>query len=321
MNKFNEKLNIIIIDDWPDFTEERMNRLKALGNVKWLKGRLVPDKEFIEFAKDADILMVSHHGVQALSREILEKLPKLKMIAQLATGYDYLDLKAAVERNIVACNVPGYASNSAAEHAIGLMLSLSKNIYRSCEQMKHAKVFDFRQNKGFELFGKTLGLVGCGHIGSSVAEKAKVFGMNVIVFDKKVSKEFKAVEFDELVKESDIISLHVPLTSETKNLFSMKQFKEMKNSAIIVNTARAPLINQEDLLKALDEGEIAGYATDLVIEPFDPKDPLPQHQKVVVTPHIAWYTNEAVSLLTEISVKNVEAFVKGKPVNVVNKQS
>lgn len=310
-------LNIVIIDDWPDFTEERMNRLKSLGNVKWLKGRLVPDKEFIEFAKDADILMVSHHGVQALSREIIEKLPRLKMVAQLATGYDYADLKALNERNIILCNVPGYASASAAEHTIGLMLALSKNIYHSCKQMKDEKVFDFRQNKGFELLGKTLGLVGCGHIGRAVALRAMGFGMNVIAFDKKVPGQVKYADFETLLKESDIISLHVPLTAETRNMFSLEEFKKMKKSAILINTARAQIVNQDDLLKALDTGLIAGYATDLIVEPFDPKDPLINHPKTIVTPHIAWYTNEAVSRLTEIAVRNVEAFVRGKPVNVI----
>lgn len=311
------ELNIVIIDDWPDFNEDRMQRLKAIGNVEWHKSRLMPKQEFLEAAKDADILMACHHGVLQITKEMLDELPKLKMIAQLATGYDYLDLNAAEKKGVIVSNVPGYASASAAEHTIGLMLAASKKIYQSCEQMKHQGVFDFRQNKGFELLGKTLGLVGCGHIGRAVALRGMAFGMNVIAFDKKVPGQVKYADFDVLVKESDIISSHVPLTNETINMFSMKQFKEMKNSALLINTARAPIVNQEDLLKALDEEEIAGYATDLVLEPFDPEDPLVKHSKTIVTPHIAWYTDEAVSRLTEIAVRNVEAFAKGRPKNVV----
>lgn len=310
-------MKIVIIDDWPDFTEDRLKRLKAIGEVEWVKGRLIPKNDFLKAAKDADIVMVSHHGLAEITREMLDQLPNLKMIAQLATGYDYADLEAIVEKKIILSYVPGYASASVAEHSLGLMLSLSKKICVSYDQMKNQGIFDFRQNKGFELLGKTLGLIGCGHIGRATASRAMALGMNVLAFDKKVPGQVKSASFEEILEKADIISLHVPLNDETKHMFSMEQFKKMKKSALLINTARAPLVNQDDLLKALDAEEIGGYGTDLVLEPFDPKDPMVKHPKVVITPHTAWYTNEAVSRLTEIAVRNVEAFVKGKPKNVV----
>ena len=314
-------LNIVIIDDWPDFNNERLLRLKKFGNVTWHKVQMLPQEKFIELAKDAEILMTSHYAVSKITKEMMDKMPSLKMIAQLATGYDYLDLKAATEKQIVVCNVPGYGDSSVAEHALGLMLALSKKIFNGACQMKYEKKYEFRENKGFELNGKTLGLIGYGHTGGALGVIAKGLGMRVIAFDKRIPSEVESVDFETILKQSDVISLHVPLTDETRNMLSMNEFRKMKKNALIINTARAPIVNQEDLLKALKENLIGGYAGDLVIEPFNAKDPLLQQQNAVFTPHIAWYTNEAVARLTEIAVRNVEAFAAGKPTNVVNKRS
>jgi len=313
-------LNIVIIDNWPDFTAERLSRLKKLGKVTWNKVQMLPQEKFLELAKDAGILMTSHYAVSKITREMLDKMPKLKMIAQLATGYDYLDLKAATVKGIIVSNVPGYGDSSVAEHALGLMLALSKKIMNGMCQMRIQGKYDFRENKGFELNGKTLGLVGYGHTGRALGVIAKGLGMRVMAYDKRITSEVEYADFETVLKQCDVISLHVPLTDETRNMFSMKEFNKMKKNAIIINTARAPIVNQDDLYKALKEGIIGGYAGDLVIEPFNAKDPLLQLHNVVFTPHIAWYTNEAVSRLTEIAVRNVEAFAEKNPMNVVNKQ-
>lgn len=282
--------------------------------------------QVIERSKDADILVTNK---TVLSKQVLEQLPKLKYISTLATGYNVIDTEYAKERGIVVSNIPAYSTDGVAQLVFALMLefvnavsvhndSVKNGEWSSCEH------FCYQKTTLSELSGKTLGIIGFGKIGSAVAQIANAFKMKVIAYSPNTRSYngFGNVDFvsmDEVIENSDFISLHCPLTEKTNGLVNKDFLKRMKNSAILINTSRGPVINEQDLKDALDNGVIAGAGVDVLsTEPPSKDNPLLFAKNCIITPHIAWASFDARKRLMGIFKENVIGFVNNKPVNVVN---
>lgn len=301
---------------------------------EWLNGlvdeyivydRTAPDDVF-ERSKDADILVTNK---TVLTGEMLEKLPKLKFISTLSTGYNVIDTDKARERDVPVSNIPAYSTDAVAQLVFALLLELTNHVaihdnsvkngeWTSCEH------FCYTKTPLCELKDKTFGIVGFGKIGSAVAKIALAFGMkvkayspNTRTFDGVGTVEFTSLE--DVIRSSDVISLHCPLTEKTDGLVNMEFLRKMKKSAFIINTSRGPVINESDLKKALDEGIIAGAGVDVLsTEPPKADNPLLHTDRCIITPHIAWASFEARTRLMGIFRDNVKAFLEGEPINLVN---
>jgi D-3-phosphoglycerate dehydrogenase len=277
--------------------------------------------------RDADVLMVVYAKA---TTDIIENSPKLKGIIKYGVGVDNIDVAKATEKGIVVANVPDYAIETVADHAIGLLLVLARNIMRADRLMRSGKWGSWAAPDssllGLDTRGKVLGLVGIGRIGKAVADRARALGMKVIASDPYVSSEIASqmqVElksFEEVLANSDFISLHSPLTEETKGLINQKTISKMKNGAFLINTARGPLIEHQDLVAALKSRRIAGAGLDVFqSEPPAKDDPILQLDNVVLTPHIAWYTSEALRRLEMSAAQHAVDLLHGKmPKNAVN---
>ena len=285
--------------------------------------RTTADETF-ERVKDATIILVNKVN---LREDLLARLPKLKLIAVAATGYDCVDVAAAKARGIVVSNIRGYAKATVPEHTFALILALARSIvpYRASllsGRWQEAAQFCYFDYPIVDLAGRRLGVVGGGVLGGRVAEIGRAFGMDVVVHDPKPPVVTPAhVAFDELIETSDVITLHCPLTAETRGFIAMEQFRRMKKKPLIVNTARGGLIVEEDLLAALDQGLVAGAGLDVTLPEPPPVGgsfmKLAAHPKVVVTPHTAWASIEAQQTLADQLIDNVENFAAGRPSNVV----
>lgn len=279
-----------------------------------------------ERSKDADILVVNKVPV---TKELMDKLPKLKYVAVLATGFNIIDCKAAREKGIAVSNIPAYSTDGVAQLVFALLMEMTNQVGLHNESVKKgdwcsSPHFCYWKTPLCELANKTFGIVGFGKIGSAVAQIANAMKMKVIAYspNTRTYEGFGSVDFvslDEVIKESDVISLHCPLTPETENLVNMDFLSKMKKTAYLINTSRGPVINENDLKEALDKGIIAGAGVDVLsAEPAKKDNPLLKADKCFITPHIAWASLEARGRLMEIFKKNVEGFVKNEPVNVVN---
>lgn len=256
-----------------------------------------------------------------LGRKTFEQCKNIKMVAVLSTGYDVVDMKAAAEHGVTVCNVPTYATDAVAQFTFALILEMCHMVGEH-NQSVHAGDwcncgdFCYWLTPQVELAGKTIGIIGYGHIGQSVAKIAKAFGMKVLVNSPHAQN---GVSLDVLFSQSDIISLNCRLTDENRNLISADSFSKMKDGVWLVNTARGPLVNEMDLVEALEAGKVGGYATDVVTgEPISENNPLLSAKNCIITPHIAWSTKECRERLVDVTAKNIAAFIAGKPINTVN---
>lgn len=296
--------------------------VQSLGNCA-IYDRTPPEMT-LERAKDADVLITNK---VIISKEIIEKLPSLKYIGVLATGYNVVDTIAAKNEGIVVSNIPAYSTASVAQLVFSHILNFAQNVSihsQSVAKGEWAASTDFAYWKTpqTELANKTLGIIGFGQIGQAVAKIGLAFGMKVIFNNrskKETGLEATQVDLDVLLSESDFISINCPLTADNVGFVNKYSLSEMKPTAFLVNTGRGPLINEQDLADALNSGKIAGAGLDVLsIEPASSANPLPKAKNCCITPHIAWATFEARSRLMEIAAKNVEAFIKGTPENVVS---
>ncbi len=283
-------------------------------------------EDVFERSKDADILVTNK---TVITGEMLEKLTNLKFISTLSTGYNVIDTKKARELGVPVSNIPAYSTDAVAQLVFALLLELTNHVAIHDKSVKDGEWtacehFCYTKTPLCELSGKTFGIIGFGKIGSAVAKIALAFGMkvkayspNTRTFDGVGTVEF--TDMDDVIRSSDVISLHCPLTDKTNGLVNMDFLKKMKKNAFIINTSRGPVINESDLRKALDEGIIAGAGVDVLsTEPPKAENPLLTCEKCVITPHIAWASFEARTRLMGIFRDNVTAFLKGIPVNVVN---
>ncbi|TDK35272.1 D-2-hydroxyacid dehydrogenase [Rhizobium deserti] len=292
---------------------------------EWVEyGKTAPEDVAARIS-DADIVITNKAPVR---EQAMEGAPTLRMVAVAATGYDIVDLAAAKARGITVSNVRGYAVNTVPEHTFALIFALRRSVigFRQdviAGEWQRANQFCFFNHPVRDLVGSTLGLFGRGTLGQSVARIAEALGMKVIFAARKGAGQagLGYHSFDEVLETSDIISFHMPLTPETRNLIGMEEFRQMKRRPLIINTARGGLVNEADLVQALDEGLIAGAGFDVLTkEPPAPDNPLLtvlDRPNVIVTPHVAWASYEAMQSLWAQVIDHVENFQKGIPSNVL----
>ena len=297
--------------------------LKELGEVTVYER--TRREEIAGRAADADIVLTNK---VVMDREMMALLPRLKYIGVLATGYNVVDIEAARERDIIVTNVPAYSIESVAQTVFAHLLTVTNRTEHYAQQNRLGR---WAENRDFcywdteltELAGKTMGIVGLGHIGRRVAEIALAFGMQVKAMTSKKAEELPAgiqkAELQSLLASADVVSLHCPLTEDTRHLIHRETIRLMKPSAILINTGRGPLVDDEALAEALNEGRLRAYCADVVTEePPKADHPLLHAPNAFITPHIAWATVEARKRLLQTAIGNVEAFVNGHPVNVVS---
>ena len=299
------------------------NAFNVLGQLKTYDRTSA--ESVIERAADAEIVLTNK---TVLSAEIIGSLANLRYIGILATGYNVVDLRAAGMRGVPVTNIPAYSTPAVAQMVFAHVLNLTQHVASHAENVRkgdwsNCLDFCFWNTPLTELKGQTFGIIGLGQIGREAAAIASAFGMRVIAYNHRASRELpnniEMVDLDEVFRESDVLSLHCPLTEKNHHLVNSKRLAEMKCSAILINTARGPLIDTEALAKALHEGEIAGAGLDVMeTEPPIVGHPLFSAPNCHITPHIGWAAQAARRRLIEIAAKNVKSFLDGKPENVVN---
>ncbi len=324
-------MNIVILDgytlnpgdlDWKE--------LQSLGNCS-IYDRTQP-REIIERAKNAEIILTNK---VVLTKEIIHQLPNVKYVGVLATGFNVVDVVAAKERGIIVTNVPAYSTMSVAQMVFALLFELTHRAGYHSDAVRNgawssSKDFSFWNFPLVEISGKTIGIIGFGNIGQAVAKIAIAFGMNVLVSTRAPEKyktsqvlktcEVSFVELKFLFENSDVISIHCALNDETKNLINAKNLSLMKRSAFLINTSRGGVIEEHALANALNNEYIAGAGLDVLSsEPPNKENPLLRAKNCIITPHIAWATYAARQRLLKTVADNVQAFLNGTPINVVNK--
>ncbi len=319
-------MKIVVLDaETIRFEEAEWGEVSALGDLELFD--YTPDEAPVIVERCAGAAIVLTNKVP-ISAEVLGALPDLRMVGILATGYNIVDVKAAKERGVAVCNVPGYSTESVAQHTLALILELTNHVARH-----HASVYngEWVKSRHFcywkseirELADMTVGLVGFGDIGRRVGEVVCALGARVIAHTRTPKgppawKGFAFVERDALFAEADVISLHCPLTPETERMIDAGVLKMMKQDAVLINTARGQLVDEAALAQALNRGGIAGAGIDVVsVEPMRADNPLLDARNCIMTPHIAWAGRRARKRLLEITARNVRSFVEGSPVNRV----
>lgn len=336
-----------------------MNKIAFLETSDWEREYLKKFPRFIALtdlyeedlnlenvAKFKDYEIISCFINSQLSKEVLEKLPNLKFIATRSTGFDHLDLNVCKAKGVLVANVPGYGSHTVAEYTFGLLICLVRKIYDAYHRVRETGNFDLTGLKGRELFNKTLGVIGTGRIGINVIKIANGFGMKVIAYDKYPNDEleqqldFEYISFEELLKQADIITLHVPYNAETHHLLNKNNISLIKTGAYVINTSRGGVIETEALYQALKSGQIAGAALDVLEEEEGVKEEqellvkgkIAESEKlktillnhifidldnVIVSPHNAFNTEEALESIVAMTIDNIDDYLKGKPINLV----
>ncbi|MBI2338104.1 hydroxyacid dehydrogenase [Candidatus Daviesbacteria bacterium] len=292
-----------------------------------------------------DFEIISIFVGSKLNQTVIDAFPNLKSITVRATGFDNVDIGYAKSKSIVVCNVPAYGSNTVAEFTFGLILSLTRKIPQASYRLKLSEEFSFEGLRGFDLNGKTLGVIGTGKIGNNVIKIAKGFNMNIVAMDPHPNEEFAKtagfsyVSLDELLRNSDIVTIHVPLMEQTQHLLNKDNIVFMKKGSLLINTSRGAIVDTDALAKALIQEQLAGAALDVLeeegelkeeielltlnkIPPEDYKKIIEDHilihlPNVIITPHMAFYTKEAEFSIMETTVKNIKSALSGTPENLV----
>jgi glycerate dehydrogenase len=317
-------MKIVVLDGFTlNPGDLKWDELQALGSCDIYDRTLAGD-----VVKRADAAEVVLTNKTIISREQIGALPSLKYIGVLATGYNIVDVVAARERNVPVANVPTYGTKSVAQMTFALLLELTQRVGHHAQTVRDGRWakspdFCYWDFPLVELDGLTMGIVGYGRIGRAVGDLAAAFGMNVLAYTRtaanKLSSQVRSVDLETLFASSDVVSLHCPLTPETKQIVNAARLAKMKPTAFLLNTSRGPLIDEQALANALNNGQIAGAGLDvLALEPPPATNPLLHAKNCFVTPHIAWATRAARSRLLNTAVANVRAFQSGQLQNVVN---
>lgn len=331
------KIAFFEIHDW----EKDILSMRFRGhNLIFFSAPLTLDN--VNYVKDFEVLSVFIYS--KMDKQLIDKLPNLKLITTRSMGLDHIDLAYAAKKGIKVSNAPRYGDNSVAEHTFGLILSLSRNIHKAYMRTLY-KNYSIEGLKGFDLKGKNLGVIGAGRIGSHVIKIAKSFEMNVLAVDHNTPKELKKlckfVSFNELIRKSDIVTLHVPYCKQNHHLINRKALAKFKKGALLINTSRGPVVETKALLWALEKNILSGAGLDVLegeelikeekellhdlkklnlekIRQLAIDHQLLNNEKVVFTPHIAFYSQEAVQRILDVTMDNIQCFIKNKPINVVN---
>lgn len=313
---------------------------QAFPHAQFAKDKL--DNTTVEVCPDAEI--VSCFIYSQITKEVVDKLPNLKYIATRSTGYDHIDIECCKGKGIHVANVPEYGSNTVAEHTFALLLSLTRKIYQSVNQSKNLN-FEHEQIRGVDLEGKTIGIIGLGKIGQHVMRIAKGFGMNILAYshsqDQELLKkyEFQYVDLDKLLRNSDVITLHLPFNEHTKHILNKENVLTLKRGSYLINTARGGLIETEAIVQGLEKGILEGVGLDVLEEEKELSEEvviltsqhkshmelknliydhvLINHPKVLFTPHNAFNSKEALLRITTTTIKNINSFLIGKTENFI----
>ncbi|MBI2449025.1 hydroxyacid dehydrogenase [Candidatus Pacearchaeota archaeon] len=333
------KIAFFEIEDW-----EKEIISNSFKKYKLLLFKEPLNNKNVKQIKDIEVLVVFIYS--SITKEIIDNLPALKFIVTMSTGYDHIDVRHCNKKRIKIANVPRYGENTVAEHTFALILALSRRLYPSIKRTHEQHSFETSHDlKGFELKGKTLGIIGCGNIGKHVARIGVGFEMNVIVFDRHSEKElaksigFGYVNFDTLLKQSDIITLHIPYNKETHHLFNENTINKMKKGAIIINTSRGGIIDTHALVKGLKNKKISAAGLDVLEDECEIKEEkavlshiykkscniqtlLEDHilikmDNVIITPHNAFNSNETLHRILDTTLENITSFIKRKPINII----
>lgn len=297
--------------------------LEDLGDVD-IYPRTAPE-DVIDRCFDAEIVLTNK---VVFNKKILVSLPRLRYIGVLATGYNVVDVDAAANLDIVVTNIPAYSTDSVVQNTFAHILAMANRVEHYTMQNREGRWsaspdFVYWDTPLMELAGKTIGIVGLGAIGMRVAQLARCFGMEVYAYTSKASSDLpegiQKTTFEGLLAVSDILSLHCPLNHSTREIINASSIAKMKPGALLVNTGRGPLVNEQDVADALNSGQLGGYGADVMCqEPPSADNPLFTAPNAYITPHVGWATYEARQRLMAIATGNVKAFIDGKPVNVVN---
>lgn len=319
-------MKIVILERNSVGTDVSVDALEAYGDVTIYGNTTIDDVK--ERVKDAEIIIANKAPLNA---DTLQEASQVKLICEFATGYDNVDIAYCKERGIKVANVVNYSTDAVAQHTFALCLYVLEKLSHYDHYVKSGAYAAQDRFSNFdlpftELAGKTWGIVGMGNIGRKVAEIAGAFGCNVIFYSptgKSTCTEYQRVDFDTLLKESDFLSLHCPLSDITRNLINLDALKKMKKTAILINVARGPVVNDQDLYTALTENYIAAAGLDVTsTEPMKSSNPLStimDSNRLIITPHLAWASIEARNRCVSETCKNIEAFQRGEDRNIVNK--
>lgn len=324
MTSKNKKYKIVVLDGYTlNPGDLDCSRLTSLGECT-IYPRTLPE-DVVNRSLNADILITNKVPITG---DAINRLPNLKYIGVLATGYDIVDIEAAKKRNIPVTNVPTYGTKSVAQMTFAHILNLTQHVAHHSETVKQgrwseSKDFCYWDYPLIELAGLNLGIIGFGRIGQTVGRIALAFGMNVLIYGKTIPKKLpegvEKVDLEDAFRLSDILSLHCPLTEETRHVVNKNTLNLMKRESFLINTARGALIDSEALAEALNSDQIAGAGLDVLeTEPPQEDNPLLLAKNCYITPHIAWATKAARGRLLDEVVKNIKAFIDTKPRNVVN---
>jgi glycerate dehydrogenase len=313
-------MKIVILDahtanpgdlNWDEF--------KQLGECKIHERTL--EAEVVERARGAEVLITNKTAITAAA---MAQLPPLRYIGVLATGYNNVDAAGARERGICVCNVPEYSTPAVAQAMFALLLELTNRTGYHAQTVRAgrwaaSKDFCYWDGALIELSGLTLGIIGYGRIGQAVAQIGRAFGMHILAYRRSGGIGLEGTDLDTLFRSSDVISLHCPLTPETKEIINSDRIAQMKPGALLINTARGPLVNEHQLADALNAGRIAGAGLDVLsVEPPTSSNPLVQAKNCIITPHIAWAAHAARVRLLQIAAENIRAYQRGQLQNWVN---
>ena len=318
-------MRIVILERNSVGTDVSVDSISKYGEITVYRNTTAED--VAERVKEADIIIANK---APLNETTLKNAQKVKLICEFATGYDNVDLAYCKSRGIKVANVVNYSTDAVAQHTFALCLYILEKLHHYDAYVKSGEYASQDRFSNFdipytELAGKTWGIIGMGNIGRKVAEIAKAFGCHVIFYSvtgKSSCTEYEQVNFDTLLRESDVLSLHCPLSDITRNLINLDALKKMKKTAILINVARGPVVNDEDLYTALTENYILGAGLDVTgTEPMKDSNPLSKikdSNRLIITPHMAWASIEARERCVSETCKNIEAFLKGENRNIVN---
>ena len=300
--------------------------MKQFGDLRVYDRTDFNPKTVIDAIADAEVVFTNK---VPMPKEVIEQAPNLKYIGVLATGYNIIDIEKARELGILVTNVPTYGTNSVAQFTMALLLEMCHHIGDHNTAVQNGDWtksvdFCFWNSPLIELSGKTMGIIGFGHIGQATAKMAQAFGLHILAYNR--SKDFsletetcRYAELDELFENSDIISLHCPLSESTQGIINKHNISKMKDGVMLINTSRGGLIIEEDLKAALNSGKVAMAAIDVVSsEPIKEDNPLLKAKNCIITPHIAWAPKESRNRMMTITIDNLKAYTNGKAINVVN---
>lgn len=330
------RIAVFEIEDWE---RKAFERLKDGHDVQFVEGPLNAESA----GRFEDCEIVSTFIYSDLDDAVLKQLDRLRMISTRSTGYDHIDLQVCKDRKVAVCNVPEYGENTVAEHVFGLLLTVSHHLYEAIDRTRKGD-FSLQGLRGFDLRGKTLGVIGTGSIGRCVIGIARGFGMKVLAFDMKPDRDLERsgvryASLDDLLAGSDVVTLHVPGGEKTRNLISGREFAGMKDGAVLVNTSRGSVVDVKALVRALADGKVSAAGLDVLPEEpavkeeaelirsiftkqYDLEALLSDHillrlRNVYITPHSAFNTREALERILETTVDNIRSFIAGNPRNCV----